>query len=400
MQSYTFLIAATVASASSHSKLPTCGCLAAELGFTIDCTKQTPMQDAYDALEKDCLKDCTSDACKKNWAIVETHHDFCLHDQVPKEVEVGFHDLEEVCAAICVIGRMKDPDHQACKAMECPDSAGVDKVIATLADNECDKKCPEDKCGNAFRELRIIHDTCQAKDDKAWEWAGIFKIADKKHTWSMQKVDGKYADQTMRLALIPTTTPTEATMEENENKGSNLLRDDKCKVVEAGEEMKPVAAGSCFELHVDDSKDDSTWPIDTDGLSGLIVYAQHVPIEFERDRHYFYDSKDVDIEPEAQESAEGHDHDHPRRLEDDVDAALHDYEEACDAVACYVEATGCSGGAPDLTKLDTLKDRASKKCHIKEDEAAACPTAVADASGVQPVTVLAGVALVLTVTMN
>merc|ERR1711924_284714 len=78
--------------------------------------------------------------------------------------------------------------------------------------------------------------------------------------------------------------------------------------------MTPAADGSCFELHVG-SGDDSTFTIVTDGITGLAVYAQHIPIEFERDRHYLYDSSDVDIEPIAQESAGGdhghsHDHDH------------------------------------------------------------------------------------------
>merc|ERR1719171_1931995 len=136
-------------------------------------------------------------------------------------------------------------------------------------------------------------------------------------------------------------------------------------------------------------------------MKGVVFYAQHVPIEFERDRHYFYDSKDVDIEPVAQESAGGHDHDHDRRLEGDVDAAPHTYEDACDAVGCYVEVAGCSAGTPDLAEMDTLHDRAEKKCHVTVEEATACPTASggaggdAAASGTKPLTALAGVALVL-----
>ena len=43
------------------------------------------------------------------------------------------------------------------------------------------------------------------------------------------------------------------------------------------------------------------------------MYAEHLPTEFERDRHYLYDSSGTDIEPIAQESAggdHGHSHDH------------------------------------------------------------------------------------------
>merc|ERR1719428_2238720 len=87
-----------------------------------------------------------------------------------------------------------------------------------------------------------------------------------------------------------------------ENKGSNLLNpaSSSCMIIEVGESMTPAADGSCFELHVG-TGDDSTFTIVTDGISGLAVYAQHVPIEFGRDRHYLYDSSGTDIEPVAQD---------------------------------------------------------------------------------------------------
>ena len=125
----------------------------------------------------------------------------------------------------------------------------------------------------------------------------------------MQKVDGVYADPTMRLVLIPTDTPTAETMESLEEKAEGLITGDVFTVIEDGELMKPAAVGSCFELHVG-SGDDSTFTIDTSGISGLAIYAQHVPTEFERDRHYLYDSKGTDIEPIAQEGGEGGHHHH------------------------------------------------------------------------------------------
>merc|ERR1719428_1010293 len=165
-----------------------------------------------------------------------------------------------------------------------------------------------------------------------------------------------------------------------ENKGSNLLNpaSSSCMVVEDSESMTPASEGSCFELHVG-TGDDSTFTINTAGISALAVYAQHVPIEFERDTHYLYDSSSTDIEPVAEESGgghAGHDHGHrrlagPRRLVD-VDAALHTYEDACDAVNCYIESPGCSDMV-DLGKLSTLRERSSKKCHVTLEEATACP---------------------------
>ena len=46
----------------------------------------------------------------------------------------------------------------------------------------------------------------------------------------------------------------------------------------------------------------------------------------------------------------------------DVDAALHDFEDPCDAVGCYIEPEGCTD-TPEMTSLADLQDRADKKCH-------------------------------------
>ena len=141
------------------------------------------------------------------------------------------------------------------------------------------------------------------------EWAGVFSVADASHTWSMQSVGGAYADATMRLVLMPTATPTEETMESLEGQAGTLIGGGSCAVIEAGGSMAPAAGGSCFELHVG-TGDDSTFTIDTSGIAGVVVYAQHFPTEFERDRHYLYDSSGTDIEPIAQEGAGGPGHAH------------------------------------------------------------------------------------------
>ena len=118
---------------------------------------------------------------------------------------------------------------------------------------------------------------------------------DATHTWSMQKVGGDYADQTMRLVLIPTDTPTEENMHELEAGVEALIEGDSCTIVEDGETMSSIAAtGSCFELHVG-TGDDSTFTMDTTGITGMAMYAQHVPTEFERDQHYLKDSAGNDI---------------------------------------------------------------------------------------------------------
>jgi len=250
----------------------------------------------------------------------------------------------------------------------------------------------------------------------SFEWVGVFPIAASSVTWLMQKVDGAYADPSMNIVIIPTDTPTYKTMQDLMIYSSDDMLTGDCAVVNAGGSITPVAGGSCFQLTVG-TGDDSTFTIDTTGIKGIVVFAQHVPLEFERDKHYLYNTAtDADIEPLAYEGGSGgHDHAHRRttafngvhRRLLDIDAALHDYEDACEAVGCYIEAAQCAAGTPDLASISKLEERASKMCHVTLQEATCCPskkecvsTDSADESGVKPVAALTGVMLALMAIMQ
>ena len=139
-----------------------------------------------------------------------------------------------------------------------------------------------------------------------FEWAGIFSITDVSHTWTMEKVDGSYADPSMRVVLIPTDTPTEETMHSLEDGVEALIEGDTCTIIEDGESMTPVDGGSCFEWHVG-TGDISTFTIDTTGISGFAAYTAHSPYEFEATQHYLKDSAGNDVEHVAEEGGGGHD---------------------------------------------------------------------------------------------
>ena len=137
------------------------------------------------------------------------------------------------------------------------------------------------------------------------EWAGVFRVSDSTHTWSMQQVGGNYATATMLLVIIPTATPVKSTMESLQDEARLLINGESCtattNAINDGDTMTPAAEGSCFQLQVGAGAN-STFTINTAGLSGLAVYAQRLPSEFQRDRHYFYDSSGTDIEPVAIQS--------------------------------------------------------------------------------------------------
>ena len=115
----------------------------------------------------------------------------------------------------------------------------------------------------------------------------------------------------MRLVFFPTADTDDATLDSLMDAASDLMSGDSCTVIEAGEAMTaPAAGGSCFELHTSETGPDSLYTLDTSGTSGVAVYAQHFPIEFERDAHYFFDASG-DIEPIVEEGGGGdHGHSH------------------------------------------------------------------------------------------
>merc|ERR1712178_28621 len=140
----------------------------------------------------------------------------------------------------------------------------------------------------------------------AFEWSGVFSL-DGTTTpckWSMQADDnGDYPDPSMLVVIIPTSsTPTEATMNSKESDAVGLtgLFGTSCTTVADGETMLPPSGGACYILTASTTGPDSEFDINTVGIDGVAVYAQHIPIEFERDRHYFYDAASNDIEPIAE----------------------------------------------------------------------------------------------------
>jgi hypothetical protein len=132
--------------------------------------------------------------------------------------------------------------------------------------------------------------------------------------------DGVYPDQSMIVVIIPTAAADVATevagnayMEqtaESAAKGLLGLIGSTCGDIANGGSMTPATGGSCYTLNVG-AGIDSEFDIVTTGLAGVTVFAQHVPVEFERDVHYFYDSAATPlmIEPVAESAHDvGHSH--------------------------------------------------------------------------------------------
>ena len=265
------------------------------------------------------------------------------------EQDMMVHDYEAACG-LCYVARPYDASVPDCVQPECSDSATAEAAAQALVDAGCEADGGQGSCCRndaeiaAFRTVLSYHDLCDHDDvpqlvemakhdfgiacedsgcnlgdadydgtvcppEWSFEWAGVFAVSQATSTWSMQAdPDGQYPDESMRLVLFPADTPDDATMDSLMDAADALMEGD-CTVVEDGETMTaPAADGSCFELHVG-SGVDSTYSMVTAGMSGIAIFAQHVPIEFERDAHYFYDATG-DIEPIAEESPSGGGHGH------------------------------------------------------------------------------------------
>jgi len=135
-----------------------CACEAEKYGFTIDCAKTDAMTEAMSALvAENCAQDCMSDSCHKNFFIVQAHHDFCLHEEVPSTVLDGFHDFEGVCHE-CEIVKKRDPSLPECPVAKC-DGSG-DDAYQVLLEGGCMDGCDQTTCGESYRILRSEHDNC------------------------------------------------------------------------------------------------------------------------------------------------------------------------------------------------------------------------------------------------
>lgn len=136
-----------------------CACEAVELGFDIACSNGDLLLKTLSLLEADgCSKDCSSDSCHKNFLIIQSHHDFCLHHEVPSPVEDGFHDYEGVCEE-CAIQRKRDPELPDCPDAVC-DKRGNEAYQVLLTSNCLNNGCNSTICAENYRILRSEHDKC------------------------------------------------------------------------------------------------------------------------------------------------------------------------------------------------------------------------------------------------
>eukprot|EP00756_Hemistasia_phaeocysticola_P026155 Hpha_TRINITY_DN16044_c0_g1::TRINITY_DN16044_c0_g1_i3::g.120138::m.120138/K14718/SLC39A12, ZIP12; solute carrier family 39 (zinc transporter), member 12 len=149
-----------------------------------------------------------------------------------------------------------------------------------------------------------------------YEWAGTFDVSS--HgilTWTAQaSEDGTYPDATMKMVMIQGNSNFSLGSGSVRTHGGEGMAEDNepCTDVTVGLTI-PISTGdppACYNLVFDESMHTSVFKIDTtvgssDGITteripkvnSIAIFAQHFPIEFERDVHYFKGVDGSDVEP-------------------------------------------------------------------------------------------------------
>eukprot|EP00756_Hemistasia_phaeocysticola_P026159 Hpha_TRINITY_DN16044_c0_g1::TRINITY_DN16044_c0_g1_i5::g.120145::m.120145 len=167
-----------------------------------------------------------------------------------------------------------------------------------------------------------------------YEWAGTFDVSSHGiFTWTAQasEEDGTYPDAAMKIVIIQGNSDFSLESGSVRTHGGEGMAEDNepCTNVTAGLTI-PISTGdppACYNLVFDQSLNTSVFRIDTtvgssDGITtkqipkvnSIAIFAQHLPIEFERDLHYIKGVDGSDLEPideYPEPAASGHgDHDH------------------------------------------------------------------------------------------
>merc|ERR1719484_529597 len=97
---------------------------------------------------------------------------------------------------------------------------------------------------------------------------------------------GDYADPAMKIVVMGATDGTMAALEALEGGATTALEDASCATVAAGGSV--ATDGTCQQLTFDAAAAETTFTMAADGY--VAIFAEHVPIEFEHDKHYLQDA--------------------------------------------------------------------------------------------------------------
>jgi len=135
-----------------------------------------------------------------------------------------------------------------------------------------------------------------------FEWAGAFNLKPGVYKLSFTKVDGKYAEPTMKMVVL--SSDEKNPIGKVENRASDLFAT-KGEALENGGRLR---LGEMHTLRFDVNQSTTVFEIKIDKAGVYVFLTEHMPSEFEAGNHFFKSSEGQDIEPFAQKTAHAHHH--------------------------------------------------------------------------------------------
>ena len=153
--------------------------------------------------------------------------------------------------------------------------------------------------------------TSQCSGDHDWEWAGGFDVhTDEQYTWVASKVNGAYADASMKILILSASSSSSDGIEGAESQAETLFEAGNATSVSAPVTNTTLTPGTLYQLVFDTNSPHSLFYISfststttRNDESAFVIFTEHVPTEFENGLHYLLDADGDDVEPVATEPA-------------------------------------------------------------------------------------------------
>merc|ERR1712176_439474 len=112
-----------------------CVCQAKKNNWKIDCHDKPKIEDAVAYLDQTsaCGQENPSEECEDKYHVMQAHHDHCLHNDLPEDIEKKLHAYEHFYDD-CFVMRQFDDSLSKCPDVDCDDTAGLNAAIKTLTD--------------------------------------------------------------------------------------------------------------------------------------------------------------------------------------------------------------------------------------------------------------------------
>lgn len=127
-----------------------------------------------------------------------------------------------------------------------------------------------------------------------WEWAGIVHLTSgSSYRLSAEKVDGQYAERSMKMIIFPVSSPNEGGFHDIEEVVHEKWEETNATAVVEGGAL-PVEA--LLELEFNENRWISLYEVSVVSTGYYCIFTEHDPSEFEQSSHFLKSSMGEDVE--------------------------------------------------------------------------------------------------------